>query len=138
MLFATICWVAGSLIMLTLGGIHLYYTFFSDKFRPANEALHAMMEKTPMRLTRRTTLWKAWMGFNASHSVGAIYIGVVNIFLALRFPGLLQSTFFLYAFNIAVIGFYGWLAHKYWFKVPFVGVLLTLVLYVTAAVVALT
>jgi hypothetical protein len=128
MTFATTCWVASSLIMLMLGGIHLYYTFFSDKFRPVREDLHAMMETTPMRLTRQTTLWKAWMGFNASHSVGAIYNGVVNIFLAFRFPDLLRAGFFLYAFNIAVIGFYLWLAHRYWFKIPFVGVLLTLIL----------
>jgi hypothetical protein len=134
MTFATACWVAGSFIMLTLGSIHLFYTFFSDKFRPVREELHAMMEQTPMRLTRQTTLWKAWMGFNASHSIGAIYIGVINTFLALRFPDLLRSTFFLYAFNIAVIGFYLWLARKYWFKIPFVGVLITLALYITAAI----
>ncbi len=137
MLFATACWVAGSGIMLTLGSIHLYYTFFSDKFRPAKDELHAMMQQTPMRLTRRTTLWKAWMGFNASHSIGAIYIGVINVFLALRFPDLLRGSVFLYAFNIAVIGFYLWVARKYWFKAPFPGVLITLVLYVAAAVVAL-
>ncbi len=137
MIVATICWVAGSLIMLTLGSIHLYFTFFSDKFRPVKEELHALMEKTPMRLTRRTTLWKAWMGFNASHSIGAIYIGAINIFLALRFPDLLRGSFFLYAFNIAVIAFYLWVARKYWFKAPFTGVLITLVLYIAAAVVAL-
>lgn len=133
---ATACWVTGSLIMLTLGSIHLFYTFFSDKFRPVKDELYAMMAQTPMRLTRQTTLWKAWMGFNASHSIGAIYIGVINTFLALRFPGLLQSTLFLYPFNIAVIGFYLWVARKYWFRIPFAGVLLTLVLYVTAAMIA--
>jgi hypothetical protein len=137
MLFATTCWVAGSGIMLTLGGIHLYYTFFSDKFRPVNEELHALMEQTPMRLTPKTSLWKAWVGFNTSHSIGVIYIGVINLFLALRFPDLLRGSVFLYAFNIAVIGFYLWVARKYWFKAPFTGVLITFVLYVTAAVVAL-
>jgi hypothetical protein len=137
MALATFLWITGSLIMLLLGSIHLFYTFFSGKFLPVSEGLHEQMEQTTMRLTRQTTMWKAWIGFNASHSIGAIYIGILNIFLAVQFPRLLRDSVFFPLFTIAVIGFYLWLAKKYWFKIPFAGLLITLACYVTSAVIAL-
>jgi hypothetical protein len=33
-------------------------------------------------LTKKTTMWKAWTGFNASHSSGAMFIGIINFYLA--------------------------------------------------------
>lgn len=64
--------VAGALIFGLLGTVHLAYTFFTGLFSPRDAATEASMKLTHPRLTRRTTLWKAWVGFNASHSLGAI------------------------------------------------------------------
>jgi hypothetical protein len=91
-----------------------------------------------MVLTRETTLWKAWVGFNASHSVGAIYIGIVNIFMATGFAGHSQAYFFFASFTILVIGFYLWLAKRYWFRIPFIGVSITLCLYILSAIITFT
>ncbi len=131
-------WIAGSLIMLLLGSIHWYYTFFSNKFLPRKEELQAEMKETAMVLTRETTLWKAWVGFNASHSLGAIYIGIVNIFMAIGASGRSPANFFFSSFTILVIGFYLWLAKKYWFKIPFIGVSITLCLYILSAFITFT
>ena len=54
--------------------------FFYNKFDSRNEDLNASMNEHSLVLTKETTMWKAWIGFNASHSSGAIFIGIMNIF----------------------------------------------------------
>ena len=76
-------WVTGSLIMFVLGTTHLVYTFFSNRFSPRNGDVEEGMKLTSPRLTGETTVWKAWIGFNASHSSGAMFIGIINGYLGL-------------------------------------------------------
>ena len=130
-------WIIGSAIITILGIIHLYYTFFTNKFSSKNENLISEMKTSSPNLTKETTIWKAWIGFNASHSSGAMFIGIINIFLALEYFNTLQSSHFYFLFNIATVLFYVWLAKKYWFKIPFVGLLVSILCYVLAYVVVL-
>jgi hypothetical protein len=122
-------WVLGSAIIFVLGTLHLFYTFFTNKFSSKNESLIDEMKKSYPRLTRQTTMWKAWMGFNASHSSGAIFIGAINCYLAVKQFEWLQADAFYMPFNILTIGFYVWLAKKYWFKIPFAGIAACFVCY---------
>ena len=78
--------VAGALIFGLLGTVHLAYTLFTGMFSPRDATTEAAMKLTHPRLTRRTTLWKAWVGFNASHSLGLITFGLVYGYLALAHP----------------------------------------------------
>lgn len=112
---------SGSSIFLLLGSLHLYYTFFTDKFLPRNTLVQSEMEKTSPRLTRATTMWKAWMGFNASHSSGAMYIGLINMVLLIVNPEFLIQSHALSVVNILTVAFYVFLGKKYWFRIPFVG-----------------
>jgi hypothetical protein len=130
-------WELGSMILIVLGSIHLYYTFFSNKFSSKNKKLvDEMMISHPI-LTKETTMWKAWIGFNASHSIGAMFIGIINVFLAHNFFSLLQGQLFFFILNILTVGFYLWLAKKYWFTIPFYGILLTLVCFIVAFIIQL-
>ena len=72
-----ILWLTGSAIFLILGTWHLWYTFFTTKFNPRNKPVIEEMKNTSPELTRRTTIWKAWIGFNGSHSAGAIFFGLI-------------------------------------------------------------
>ena len=133
-IIAKYLWITGSLIFIVLGTIHLLYTFFTNKFSSRSEkAIEEMKSSNPI-LTKETTLWKAWVGFNASHSLGAIFIGVVNLYLAVQYFDLVQSDAFFFVLNITTTAFYLWLAKKYWFKIPFVGILLTLVCFVISCI----
>lgn len=134
MTLAKYLWLSGSAIIGVLGAAHLFYTFFSNKFLPRKAELAEEMKSTSPVLTKQTTMWKAWMGFNASHSSGAIFIGMVNIYLAANHFDMLQNSSFLLLFNILTLGFYLWLAKKYWFKIPLRGIGLALICYVTAYV----
>ena len=128
-----VIWILGSTTFASLGVIHLMYTFFSDKFSSRNDDLVKAMKSSSIILSNETTVWKAWIGFNASHSAGAIFIGIVNIHLALFYFELFG--FFLFSINIITVLFYLWLAKNYWFKVPFLGILFTLICYITAIII---
>lgn len=136
-MIAKYLWELGSLIILILGSIHLVYTFFSNKFSSKNKSLIAEMKISHPILTKETTMWKGWIGFNASHSSGAMFIGIINFYLAFAYFSTFQSDHFFFIFNILTVGFYVWLAKKYWFKIPLIGILITLLCYVTAYILTL-
>lgn len=122
-------WAIGSILITILGITHLYYTFFTNAFSSRNEKMIEEMKSSSPILTQEITVWKAWIGFNGSHSSGVIFIGIINFYLALRYFSVLQSDHFFFVFNILTIGFYVWLAEKYWFNIPFVGLSITLVCF---------
>ncbi|GAB4044137.1 LIC_13387 family protein [Spirosoma jeollabukense] len=130
-------WMTGSLIIATLGSIHLYLTFFTTAFSSGNEQMIEQMKASSPMLSPAINMWKAWIGFNASHSSGLLFIGLLNFYLALRYFGQVQSDPFFFFMTVLTIGFYGWLAEKYWFTIPFVGVLVALICYVISYVLTL-
>ncbi len=129
-MIAKYLWIVAALILLILGSIHLYYTFFTNKFSSKNTKLIKEMKASSLVLTNETTVWKAWIGFNASHSSGAMFMGIINIYLVFYDYTILENNYFLYLFNISTVGFYAWLAKKYWFKIPFFGISVTLLCYI--------
>ena len=132
---AKILWFTGSAIFVGLGTLHLYYTFFSNKFAARNKAVVTAMKNTTPVLTNETTMWNAWIGFNASHSAGAIFIGLVNIILVVQNFDVLQNSLVLLLLNIATVTFYCWLGRKYWFRIPFAGILITTGCFVASAII---
>lgn len=125
---------ASAAIMLLLGAIHLLYTFRGRKLHPRDADLHTRMNEVSLVLTRKTTMWKAWVGFNASHSFGAIFFGLVYGYLALAHSELLfQSTYLLLSGLILLIG-YAVLGKLYWFSAPLRGILLSAALYIAGLV----
>jgi hypothetical protein len=130
-------WELGSLIIGILGAIHLYYTFFTKKFSSKNENLTTEMKSSYPILTKQTTMWKAWIGFNASHSSGAIFIGMINFYLAVKYFSIFQTDHLFFLFNILIVAFYVWLAKKYWFKIPFIGILVTLICFTVSYILTL-
>jgi len=136
-MIAKYLWELGSLIILGLGSIHLFYTFFTNKFKSRNETVMSEMKKSHFILTKETTFWKAWIGFNASHASGALFIGIINFYLAFRHFQLLATNDFLPLSGIATMVFYAWLAKTFWFRIPFLGILITLVCYMASYILML-
>lgn len=121
-------WMAGSLPFIILGTIHLLYTFFSNKFSVRNGQVEAEMKASSPVLTAKTTMWKAWIGFNASHSLGAIYFGLINFSLAAIHAPILGHPYFIFV-HLATVAFYLWLARRYWFSIPRTGIFISFVLF---------
>jgi hypothetical protein len=129
---------ASAAIPLLLGSLHLLYTFHGPKLLPRDSDLQARMKSVSPVITRETTIWKAWIGFNASHSFGLMLFGLIYGYLALERPVLLFDSTFLLALGILLLGGYAYLGVRYFFKVPLRGILLALALYISAIVSAVT
>jgi hypothetical protein len=80
-------------------------------------------------ITRETTMWRAWIGFNATHSFGLILFGAVFGYLAVRHSAFLFHSWFLLALGLALLLSYAAVAKLYFFTAPFRGVVLATVLY---------
>lgn len=127
-------WITGSLIFLLLGSAHLFYTFFSNKFMAKNPGTVTEMKNTYPLLTNQTTMWKAWVGFNASHSLGAIFLGIINIVLAAQYFPVLEQSGSLLSLTFFTSAFYLFLAKRYWFRVPFRGIFFATCCYCAAII----
>lgn len=121
--------VASAAIVLLLGSLHLLYTFFSNKFVPRDAALTAHMQRVSPAITRQTTLWRAWVGFNASHSLGAMLFGTVYGYLGLLHLPMLLDAPLLLAIGLLFLAAMLVLAQRYWFRIPLVGIGLALLLF---------
>ena len=131
-----ILWLTGSAIFFILGTLHLYYTFFTSRLDPRNKNVIDEMKNTSPRLSNETTMWKVWIGFNASHSAGAIFIGSVNSILAVKNFSMIEDSFLLSFLTILTSVFYLWLAKKYWFSIPFIGLLIATCCFIAAPITA--
>ena len=116
-------------VIFFLGFMHLVFTFHGSKFDPRDAELKARMMAVSPVISRQTTMWRAWVGFNASHSYGAILFGAVWAYLALAHPAFLFQSVFLLALGLVVLLGYVVLARVYWFSIPFRGIGLATVLY---------
>ncbi len=126
--------LASAAIIFLLGTLHLVYTFASDKFSPRDPALEERLKAVSPVISRQTTMWKAWVGFNASHSLGAILFGAVYGYLSLRHAPFLFQSYFLLGLGATILIAYLILAKVYWFSAPLRGIALALGLYVAGVV----
>ena len=127
--------VAGSsAIVLVLGLMHLLYTFYGPKLLPRDRELQTRMQEVSPVITRQTTMWKAWVGFNASHSYGLILFGAVYGYLALAHSAFLFQSVFLLSLGLILLFGYIFLAKKYFFSIPLGAVLLATLLYALALI----
>jgi len=125
---------ASAAVILLLGLIHLLYTFRGHKLYPRDAELEARLRDVSPVITRQTTMWKAWVGFNASHSFGAIFFGVVYGYLSLAHGELLFGSPFLLSVGLLLLLGYAFLGKRYWFSVPFRGIVVATVLFVAGLV----
>jgi hypothetical protein len=116
-------------IVLFLGTLHLVYTFASRKFSPRDAALEERLKLVSPVISRQTTMWKAWVGFNASHSLGAMLFGALYGYFAIWHFSLLAQDRFLALTGAVFLSSFLVLAKRYWFNIPFAGVALSFVLY---------
>ncbi len=113
----------GAGIFGVLGTLHLAYTFFTHRFDPRDAAVMDPMKATSPRLTRETTMWKAWVGFNASHSLGAMVFAAFYLILAIAHPELLRESKAFVVLALAAGLAYLAVGFKYWFRIPVTGIL---------------
>ena len=126
--------VLSASIILTLGVSHLVYTFWGLNLTPRDPALQISMSQTSPVISKETTMWRCWIGFNATHSMGLIFFGLVFGFLALAHSQLLFRSPFLLALGLTMLGGYVVLCKVSFFSAPLTGVSISLACYVASIV----
>ena len=121
-------------IILMLGILHLAYTFWGQKLTPRDPTLQIRMSDVPLVISKETTMWRCWIGFNATHSMGLILFGLVFGYLALAQGQLLFYSPFLLGVGAAMLIGLVVLSKLYFFNVPFTGVCISLACYVSSIV----
>jgi hypothetical protein len=131
-LAARILMILSASIIFTLGVAHLAYTFWGPNLTPRDPALQIGMSQVAPFITKETTMWRCWVGFNASHSMGLILFGLVFGFLALAHGRILFQSPFLLIVGLAMLGGLVVLCKVYFFSAPLIGVSISLVCYVAS------
>lgn len=116
----------GGSIFVLLGSLHALYTFLDiqrpRRLVPQDPAVARDMAESPVRLSRGgTTMWRAWVGFNFSHSLGAVLFGALCICAGVALGTVLIPAWTLLV--LVVISFiYLALSVLYWFRTPTAGI----------------
>jgi hypothetical protein len=131
-LAAKILMVLSASIVFTLGVVHLVYTFWGPMLTPRDPALQISMNQIAPVITNETTMWRCWVGFNTSHSMGLILFGLVFGYLALAHDQLLFQSPLLLVVGLAMLGGLVVLCKIYLFSVPLTGISISLACYVVS------
>jgi len=133
---AKILMVVSAGIAFTLGVVHLAYTFWGPKLMPRDPALQISMSQISPVITKETTMWRCWLGFNATHSMGLILFGLVFGYLAVAHGQVLFQSTFLLAVGLVMLGGLVVLCRVYFFRAPLTGVCISLACYIASIAVA--
>jgi len=114
----------GGAVFGVLGALHAVYTWLDlrnpRRLVPADRAVMHAMASSAIRVSRgRTDMWRAWIGFNFSHSLGVLVFAAIAIcagFYARVLPAAVLPALIL------IGSLYFVLALRYWFRIPAIGV----------------
>lgn len=126
--------IIGASIFAVLGIMHLLYTFLTNKFEAYDSSVTAAMKETSPILTKETSMWRAWIGFNASHSLGAMLVAAIYIPLTIFHFDVIEQSAWLTTLPVLIGLSYFILAKNYWFRIPVIGISIATICFVAAAV----
>jgi len=115
----------GGDIFALLGLLHAAYTYLDirnpRRLVPRDPAVSQAMANSPLRISgTETTVWKAWVGFNFSHSLGAVVFGVLCSGIAAALGTVAVPAWSLFLLTIIALTYVG-LSMRYWFRIPSIG-----------------
>jgi hypothetical protein len=124
----------GGAIFCGLGALHAVYMLMDlrrpRRLVPGDPALITSMASSRVRLAGDATdMWRAWIGFNLSHSLGALLFGA----LAIAWPVVAAGHDALAWLPAAVAALYLAIGLRFWFSVPNAGIAAATVAFAAAA-----
>jgi hypothetical protein len=132
--------IAGMVPPIAAGGMHVLYTLVDTVrptyFTPVQRSVMPAMEGTRMRFGGRAapTMWKAWLGFNLSHGLGAFIFGLLCLLIALDDFALVGQIDGVRPLTIAIPAAYLAVALRFWFLRPALLVGISTVCFTVSAV----
>ena len=122
---AQILLTAAGTVILLMGTGHLVLTlrdvWTPTAFTPTDDSVRLAMQGAQLRFNRRINLWESWLGFNLSHSMGAIMFGAALLFAAQAHLGAFLESKALQAVAVLIPASYLVVAIRFWFWGPVLG-----------------
>ncbi len=116
--------ILGGAVFGVLGALHAIYTLLDlrdpRRLVPADSSVAHSMANSALRLSGgRTDMWRAWVGFNFSHSLGVLLVAGLALWAGFR----IKTLPFEIIPALTLIGcVYLVIALLYWFRTPAIGV----------------
>jgi hypothetical protein len=116
--------ILGGAVFGLLGALHATYTLLDlrdpRRLVPDDPSVARAMANSALRLSGgRTDMWRAWVGFNFSHSLGVLMVAGLALWAGFRIKTLPSGIIPA----LTLIGcVYLVLALLYWFRAPAIGV----------------
>jgi hypothetical protein len=90
--------ILGGAVFLVLGCLHTAYTLLDlhdpRYLVPDDPSVAHAMANSVLRLSGgRTDMWRAWIGFNFSHSLGVLLLGVLAVWAGSRINTLPAASY---------------------------------------------
>ena len=127
---------AGASPFLFLGLAHALATPLTKSDRkglsPRDPALADALENATPLLTRRTNMWLGWVGFNLSHSLGAVAFAAFVLAIAFTPGAYAVASSVCVPLATLVAGTYLALGLRYWFRTPIAGCAFSFASFVAA------
>ena len=116
--------ILGGAVFGVLGALHAIYTLLDlrnpRRLVPVDPSVVHAMANSGLRLSGgRTDMWRAWIGFNFSHSLGVLLFAALAVWAGLQINALPIA---IIPALILIGSVYLVLALRYWFRVPAIGV----------------
>ena len=128
--------LAGASPFLVLGIAHALATPLAPTDRkglsPRDPAVAEALRGTTPLLTRRTDLWRLWVGFNLSHSLGAVAFAAFVLAIGLTPGGFAALSAVCVPLSALVAAAYLGVGIRYWFRTPIVGCAVSLTCFLAA------
>jgi hypothetical protein len=129
--------IAGASIFLILGVLHavlvLQDLIDPRTFTPPDVALRQAIQESSIAIHPRTNLWKAWLGFNLSHSLGLVMFGGAFLAIGLFYFPLFSQSLWLQSCALLIAATYLILSLKFWFSRPAIGSGIALICFAVAS-----
>lgn len=116
--------ILGGAVFGVLGGLHAVYTLLDLRHPrylvPDDPSVAHAMANSGLRLSRGgTDMWRTWIGFNFSHSLGLLLFAGLAVWGGCRVK-MMPAGFMPALILIGCV--YLFLALRYWFRTPSIGV----------------
>ena len=123
-------------MLLLMGTVHVVLTPQRPGERkglsPVEPAVEDSMARARTHLSDRMDMWRAWVGFNLSHSLGVSLLGLTVLLVGRTSASFALNAAVFLPLAVMVSFAYLGLAVVYWYRAPVVGVGLAVALFVSA------
>jgi hypothetical protein len=117
--------LAGGLPFVVLGLLHARATPLATTDRkglsPADPTLAEAMARGRVLLTKHVDVWSGWVGFNLSHSLGAVAFGAFVLVVGRSAGSFAAQAAFCGPLAVLVSGAFLAIGLRYWFRTPIAG-----------------